>query len=325
MRIGLSPHGTIMSMGFSAAAGRPLITPVQLMQRALELGLEGVEISFPLLQGQNLDEVRDFAREHRLFITLATGGYWPDVLAPAIQAAAQLEASVVRTLAGGARLGGDRRAMAGGKWQPFLQEVLTGLCEAVKRAEQEGVALAVENHQDLASEELLWLCEEIGSSAFGITLDTGNPLATAEDPLDFARRVMPYCKNIHLKDYRIYKSDEGYRLARCPLGQGVIDFPALLTIVQQVHPDRPMVVELGALEARHIRVFMDDYWPDYPPRTAAQLAQVLRFVNQHASESCDWRTPLEREESIDAIIEYEERELAESLTYLSAIQAINVK
>ena len=37
---------------------------------------------------------------------------------------------------------------------------------------------AVENHQDGASDDFLWLAEQVQfSPAFGVTLDTGNPLA----------------------------------------------------------------------------------------------------------------------------------------------------
>jgi sugar phosphate isomerase/epimerase len=216
---------------------------------------------------------------------------------------------------GGAKIGGDRRPLAG-RWQPFLQNVLTNLQEATTIAEQAGVNLAVENHQDLASEELLWLCESIGSAHFGINLDTGNPLATAEEPLDYFRRVAPYVKNVHLKDYCIYLSAEGYRLVRCPLGQGVIDFPVLCKILAATCPNVTMSIELGALEARHIRVLADDYWPDYPPRSAAQLVRVLRFVQANAKPVGDWRTPFEREESVEDIITYEQQQLAASLAYL---------
>jgi sugar phosphate isomerase/epimerase len=277
MRIGLAVYGTVFSMGIHPASGRPAIRPQQLMDQALAAGLEGVELPVSLLQGENVTAVARYAQDRKLFITLAASGYDPDKLAEAIDLGARLGASTVRTAVGGAKIGGDRRPLAG-RWQSFLHEVLLGLREATAVAERVDVNLAVENHQDLASEELLWLCESIGSERFGITLDTGNPLATAEEPLDFAKRMAPCVKNVHLKDYCIYLSEEGYRLVRCPLGQGVINFPALFGILAEACPDVTMSIELGALEARSIRVLADDYWSDYPPRTAAQLARVLRLV-----------------------------------------------
>src|SRR3712207_7685081 len=45
----------------------------------------------------------------------------------------------------------------------------------------------------------------------GITLDCGNAFAVAESPLSFARTVAPRVHHVHLKDYRVQFSDEGFR------------------------------------------------------------------------------------------------------------------
>ncbi len=321
MRIGLAVYGTTFSMGLHTASSRPTINAQQLMDQARAANLHGVEIPVSLLENEDIPSVARAARGRGLFITLATGGYTAGPLIESILLGAQLEAETVRTVVGGAKIGGDRSPLVG-RWQPFLQDVLTHLKEATASAEKVGVNLAVENHQDLASEELLWLCESIGSTRFGITLDTGNPLATAEEPLDYFKRVAPYVKNVHLKDYCLYLSEEGYRLVRCPLGQGVIDFPALFKTLATACPNVTMSIELGALEARHIRVLADDYWPEYPPRSAAQLAGVLRFVQVNAKPAGDWRTPFERGESAEDIIAYEQQQLAASLAYLNYVQAL---
>ncbi len=318
MRIGLTAYGTVFSMGLAPQSGRARIQPLQLLERARTCGLVGAELPALLLAGEDVEAVAGYAREHGLFLNLATGGYEPAQLAETLELGARLGAETVRTVVGGAQLGGDRRLIAG-RWPLFLEEVLAGLRAATRVAERVGVNLAVENHQDLASEELLWLCESIGSPRFGITLDTGNPLATAEEPLDFFRRVGPYLKNAHLKDYWIFPTDEGYRLVRCPIGQGVIDFPQLFSIVAQYSPHLTMSLEMGALEARHIRVLAEDYWPAYPARSAAQLARVLRFVYAHARTDEAWQTPFERNESAEAIVAYEEAQLAASLAYLKPL------
>jgi 3-oxoisoapionate decarboxylase len=323
MRIGLAAYGTTFSMGLDPQADRPRITPLQLMDQAWAMHVQGVEIPVFLLEGEDLPSVASAARERNLFLILAASGYMAGPLKEAIHLAAQIGAETVRTMVGGAKIGGDRRLIAD-RWQPFLQDVLTHLKEAAACAEQSQVNLAVENHQDLASEELLWLCESIGSARFGITLDTGNPLATAEEPLDYCRRVAPVIKHVHLKDYRIYLSEEGYRLVRCPLGQGVVDFPVLFDMLVTSCPGVTMSIELGALEARYIRVLADDYWPAYPPRSAAQLAHVLRFVQANANPTGDWRTPFERGEPARDIMAYEEQQLAESLAYLRSIGALAV-
>jgi len=320
MRVGLSVYGTTYSMGLRPEAGRPQVTARDVMDQAIGYGLAGVELPATMVEAGDVDELRRYAAERGLFITVDTGGYDPDALARVIDLARRVGAATVRTVVGGAKIGGDRRPLAG-RWQAFLDEVLAKLRKAVEYAERAGVTLAVENHQDLASEELLWLCESIGSPFFGINLDSGNPLATAEEPVEYFRRVAPYVKNVHLKDYWVWLSEEGYRLVRCPLGQGLTDFPALLDILDQAVPGVTMAIELGALEARHIRVFAADFWPDYPPRTAAQLVEALRVVHQNARGGGDWRTPYERGEPPEVIAAYEERQLLQSVAYVHALAA----
>src|SRR5438067_683139 len=123
MRIGLAVYGTVFSMGFDPAAGRPLITPQQLMKQAAAVGLQGVEFPPFLLQNEDVAAVARFAQEHRLFITLAASGYEPDVLIEALHLGARLGAGTVRTVVGGAKIGGDRRPLAD-RWSAFLDEVL---------------------------------------------------------------------------------------------------------------------------------------------------------------------------------------------------------
>lgn len=315
--VGLTTSGTLHSMGLAPDSPREPITVRGLMDRALALGLGGVEPSATMLAGQDLEALGAQAAGSGLFVVIDTGGYDPERLSPVIDMAGRIGATTVRTVIGGAKIGGDRRPLAG-RWPAFLDEVLTGLRTCVELAERAGVTLAVENHQDLASEELLWLHDTLGSAHFGVTLDTANPLATAEEPLDFFRRVAPVVKHVHLKDYQVWPSEEGYRLTRCAVGDGLTDFPALLEILGAASPDATMSLEIGALQARHIRVLAEDFWPDYPPRTAAQLAAALRVVRAH-EQTGEWRTPAERDEPSEVVAAYEEHQLAGSVAYLHAL------
>ncbi|MFC5448465.1 sugar phosphate isomerase/epimerase family protein [Paenibacillus aestuarii] len=318
MRFGLTAYGTVYAMGIHPEAKRKRITAKELLQTAETYGLQGSEIPLDILKSSDADEAADYARDKGLFINIAAGGFDPVKLKEALQLAERVGAITVRTVVGGAKFGGDRRHMAG-TWQPFLQSILHSFQQVMDEADPAGANLAVENHQDLASEELLWLCERVGSDKFGITLDSGNPLATAEEPVDFFRRVAPYVKNVHLKEYAIYSSEEGYRLVRKPLGQGVINFPELLRIFHELNPHVTMSVEHGALEARHVRVLQEDFWTEYPERSARQLTRLLRFVEDHARNKGDWQTPFEKGASAEEIAAYELEEMNTGMAYLSSL------
>src|SRR5690348_16502531 len=129
MRTGFAVYGTMFSMGLHPASSQPTINAQQLIDQATAAHLHGIEIPVSLLEGEDIPSVAQVARTHGLFITLATGGYRAGPLKEAIHLAAQLGAETVRTVVGGANIGGDRSPLAG-RWQPFLQEVLTNLQEA---------------------------------------------------------------------------------------------------------------------------------------------------------------------------------------------------
>lgn len=54
MHIGLSMYGTMFSMGLHPQSGRAPLSPLQLMEQALAVGLAGVEMPASLMQGQDV-------------------------------------------------------------------------------------------------------------------------------------------------------------------------------------------------------------------------------------------------------------------------------
>src|SRR5262249_60014775 len=104
--------------------------------------------------------------------------------------------------------------------------------EVLPAAEEAGVCLAVENHQDATTEDFLYLAEKVNHHpCFGITLDTGNPLAVGQEPVEATRKLAPLIRHLHLKDYTIHFAPEGYRLAGCAAGPGGRLFSAVFHIV----------------------------------------------------------------------------------------------
>jgi len=321
MRMGLSVYGTTYGLGIDPRGGRPRIAPVPLLEHAHGLGLEGAEIPLDLMEGVDPATVVAKAEELDMFVRAETNAVEHEQLIADLQLAAKIGSPTLRTIIRGAKIGGDRRPLAG-KWREYIDWVGGELEQALPVAKDLGMAILLEDHQDIASEEILEYGERFGNVNFGMVLDTSNAMATVEEPIDFARRMSAYIKHVHLKDYKLYWTDEGYLLVRCAAGQGYMDFPAIFQILSEACPDVAMTIEVGALEARHVRMLSDDFWPDYPARTAAQLAQTMRFALAHARPAGeDWRTPFEKGESAEAIMAYEDEELAASIAHLT--QALN--
>jgi sugar phosphate isomerase/epimerase len=204
------------------------------------------------------------------------------------------------------------------KWAQTVADVRRMLKEAAPRAAEYGLSLAIEDHQDFTSHELLELCSETARNV-GVCLDTGNALSVGEDPVEFAKTVAPCVKHVHLKDYQVHWSEEGYRLVRCAVGDGAIPFAEIISIFK-ANPAITMALEIGALSARHIRLLNPSWWQGYPQRTAQSLAAGLRAARvKMMREDEDWRTPFESGAEPQEIVKYEMEQLDRSVNYLRGL------
>ena len=321
--VGLAAYGLGYLAGFAGAGtARACADPLnayRLMDLATTHSLSGVE--FPPVWGlgnlepDTLAHARAYADERGLFIVVDGGVVNVEELHALIPAATALGAKTVRVTASAIHCG-DRRQVRD-TWPAYLREITGRLREVRGLAEDAGVSIAIENHQDLTTEEMVAICQELDSPAIGVNLDAINPLAVVEDPLVGAARVAPYLKNVHLKDYYIYSTPQGYRLVRSAIGAGVLDVQGLFDLLAREAPRATVSIELGALEARHVRFLEDDFWPGYPPRQASEILPVLRLRESRTRPPReDWRTPWERGEQGTALAAYELDEIEQSVEYL---------
>ncbi len=266
---------------------------------------------------EKLHPLRDEIRRLGLRVVIATGGTDRAHLRQMLGAAKVIGANVVRTVLSGV-LCGEREKITGG-WRAHLDKSLADFREVIGDYEHAGIALAVENHQDLTSGELVWLCEQVGSDAFGVNLDTGNPLAVGEDFFSYACRVAPFVKNIHLKDYGLLMTPTGFALFRCELGKGVLNIPGLLDLFRD--RDLCVNVELAALQARPIRILDADWQAQFADRTAKGFCDLAEWARTRAiSPDTDIRTAMERGASEEEIAEFE---LAQVETSVKFVQSLN--
>ena len=125
---------------------------------------------------------------------------------------------------------------------------------------------------------------------------------------------------MHLKDYVSQFTREGFRLVRCAIGDGCVPFQEIAAVFDAHTPSLTASIEVGALDARHIRVFAPDWWQGYPPRPAGELLTALeRLKTKRLDDNADYRTPWERLEPAPAIIAYELAQLHRSVENLKAL------
>lgn len=298
---------------------RPM-TPVELLDFAAGLGLAGVEVSPDWISRDAEPDAawRCFGEQaaQRGMAVIVGGPTVFDLMTKrTLESATALGAATVRCVLSRVLCG--RRSTIGGlaAWRELLGRAASALRELAPRLEDAELKLAIENHQDADSRDLVELCERAGSESVGVCLDTGNPLAVGE-PIDaFAQRVAPYVRHAHLKDYRLFHRPNGYCLARCALGDGVVDFAAILR--QLTGRVALPSIELAALVGREIPVLDLAWWADLGERGLAETLPLFRLWHERG-EPGSGATPFELEDA-DGLEAYERGQVAASVAYLRGL------
>lgn len=123
-----------------------------------------------------------------------------------------------------------------------LNRAFDALCELAPVAEKHGVVIAIENvwNQFLLSPvEIADLIDRVNSPWVRVYLDVGNVLKFGF-PHDWINILAGRISRIHLKDFNLSIATlEGF----CPLGDGDVDWLAVMTALKQIGYDGPLTYE----------------------------------------------------------------------------------
>jgi len=214
-----------------------------------------------------------------------------------------------KTIYGGNRYDSDT-------FNPAVEQFKQQLTTLRPLLEKHQVALAIENHQDFHSSELVQIADSISNEWIGVTWDVGNSVSVIDSTDSFYETAGHLIRNAHLKDYKIYKSDAGIRLVRCPLGAGYVDYADVLQ--KLVSNDRVvnMSIELGAQVTRECDHNNEHYWQEYAD-VSIDRDGYLGFVGQHALDEGVAQSNYEEGVGEERLIESELADIEESVAFLS--------
>ncbi len=164
-------------------------------------------------------------------------GAWEKQLADAkigVEVADRLGVRTLRVFSGNAK--------PGYAFEDGLAWIVEGLAALAAYAERYNVTLALENHGLMAgrSDQVRQVIDAVGSPALRANIDTGNFLLVGQNPTDAARDLAPLAALVHLKDFRrarpdetehIYKALDGTPFTGAVVGQGQVDLPAIVKLL----------------------------------------------------------------------------------------------
>ena len=128
-------------------------------------------------------------------------------------------------------------------WSSIVETTHDSLGAAVKRAEDMGVTLVMENIEDKDPEDRKRLVETFGSDALKLSIDTGHAHyahgATGAPPVDyFVASAGDMLRQVHLQDA------DGYADRHWSIGEGSILWPAVFRALAALEVRPHLVLEL---------------------------------------------------------------------------------
>ena len=147
-----------------------------------------------------------------------------------------------------------KRHLIDGSWDNYIKRSIKFLKKLEPLARDNGIKIAIENHQDFDSNDFLKITDNFQKDdTIGINFDIGNALAVCEDPMTFCKKIIHKINNVHIKDYIINETKEGFLLSNCSIGKGSVDLEPILKLINKKRPNVAKMVEPGQLKPRHIK------------------------------------------------------------------------
>ncbi|MFW6138358.1 MAG: sugar phosphate isomerase/epimerase family protein [Spirochaetota bacterium] len=227
MEIGVSNYTWTWAVGIEGCIPKNPLNSLGLLEKAKEHQVQVLQIADkPCLHSMNnaeLDRIASKAREYGIKLEVGTRGIEPSRLNRYLNIAQRVGAKIVRTITHTL----DTDAVS------WLKEVLPDYSKA-------GVSIALENHDEHKTTELVRFLDKIASPYLGVCLDTVNSFAALEPPENVVKNLSPYTINVHIKDFDIVRVGHqlGFSIEGRPAGEGRLNVPWLIDYIEKKNRGR---------------------------------------------------------------------------------------
>ncbi|WP_316397806.1 sugar phosphate isomerase/epimerase family protein [Bradyrhizobium sp. 33ap4] len=209
-----------------------------LIDLAAELGFDGINVSAQLpgyieISGRERDHLRKVRRhveDRGLLIDIETRGTEVAHLSDCLAMAADVGAGHLRTYTTGTS---DRRQR--------VAEAKLNLSKIAPMAEQVGIPILLENHEDLCGAEVADILASVNSPWIRALFDYVNSMLFFEHPYESLEAMKPWVTSAHLKDCVLLppvRQGEGGTMLGVPIGAGITPVAELTEKLASLGIDR---------------------------------------------------------------------------------------
>ncbi|MCP4629720.1 MAG: TIM barrel protein [bacterium] len=215
----------------------------QMMDYMDELDLEGLHLddkAFESMDDAHFNKVREYARERNLYLEY-------NFAMPSDKYDSSVQHNIEEGIGIASAIGADvakigmnltrPHPVAASKFHPQIMQQLERVVDKLKNAsslaEKSGVKLAVENHTDAFSEEVIWVLDQVNHPFVGACIDTVNALHVTENPITAVENLAPRAFTNHFRDNKIIIKPYGFKLTGAAVGEGDLDMRRAYELIQQ--------------------------------------------------------------------------------------------
>lgn len=297
----------------SSRSEKPLSDPLNFIDHCHKVGAGGIQTNIGVRDRDYATRLRRKADAYEMFVegSVSLPGQTSDVerFEAALRTAKETGARVIRIAIGGRRY---EQFSSAGQFKAFAQRSLRSLQLAEPTASRHRMRLAIENHKDWRTGQMLDMIKRLGSEYIGVCIDTGNSFALLEDPMAVVEAYAPVGFSVHLKDMAVAEYEEGFLLADVPLGEGVLDLAGMAEILRKANPEIKFSLEMATRDALKVPCLTDKYWATFANVPGSDLARALRYVRANASTES---LPKVSHLPLDKLVKLEEDDIKRSLAF----------
>ncbi|MFE6996170.1 sugar phosphate isomerase/epimerase family protein [Microbacterium sp. NPDC057659] len=167
------------------------------------------------------------------------------------------------------------------EWDDQLRMTTKFVQKLVPVLDAHDAHLAVETHEEITTDELARMGEEVGER-FGVTLDLANVVVRGEDPVAAARRMAPFVRQTHMRDVALFTTPQGLRRQIRAVGDGVIDWTAVLGALADAGSTATWTIENSWHDHNDIPLYRPDWQAAHPDLHTGEVLELMRLADEFA-------------------------------------------